>query len=537
MAMSLNASCNLPEVLRLELEKSGVPLAVYRHVDGKARTVLVSDGLVRWLAPGRTREALVRFLDEDMYRDVHHEDVVYVATKAKDFSKIEDGCYDVVYRQKLYGNNDYRTVHAVGYHRYLEDGTKCAVVVYDDVSAALESNGGSRSDFEEGVVEFLNTDKVDPFVIFNADTHEIYMVSASVEQVWKPVRTFDSGIKVEEYFFTPEERDRISVDDIIERGETIVRNPRTGKDLIVSVSQISWRGRNSVFLRICEHADRYFDPLTGLPNMEYGRLCGENYVEDIRNAGGSPVLIFFDIVGMKLYNSANGFNQGNEFLIDFASCIKKQFPDNLICRFSNDHFAVVADSSGIEDRLNIIRKSVKGTVSKISMDLYVGICNIEEYGVFLDASEKAKLACNIQKKKGDNFIRYYDKELHKDLILQNYVVNHIDEAIANGYIKVYYQPVVRTITETFCGMEALARWIDPQNGFLNPGVFIGTLEESRQIHKLDSYIIEQVCKELREELDQGRPIVPVSFNLSRLDFIGCDIFNVVESALMKYRIK
>lgn len=537
MAMSLNASCNLPEVLRLELEKSGVPLAVYRHVDGKARTVLVSDGLVRWLAPGRTREDLVRFLDEDMYRDVHHEDVVYVATKAKDFSKIEDGCYDVVYRQKLYGNNDYRTVHAVGYHRYLEDGTKCAVVVYDDVSAALESNGGSRSDFEEGVVEFLNTDKVDPFVIFNADTHEIYMVSASVEQVWKPVRTFDSGIKVEEYFFTPEERDRISVDDIIERGETIVRNPRTGKDLIVSVSQISWRGRNSVFLRICEHADRYFDPLTGLPNMEYGRLCGENYVEDIRNAGGSPVLIFFDIVGMKLYNSANGFNQGNEFLIDFASCIKKQFPDNLICRFSNDHFAVVADSSGIEDRLNIIRKSVKGTVSKISMDLYVGICNIEEYGVFLDASEKAKLACNIQKKKGDNFIRYYDKELHKDLILQNYVVNHIDEAIANGYIKVYYQPVVRTITETFCGMEALARWIDPQNGFLNPGVFIGTLEESRQIHKLDSYIIEQVCKELREELDQGRPIVPVSFNLSRLDFIGCDIFNVVESALMKYRIK
>lgn len=519
------------------MEKSGVPLAVYRHVDGKARTVLVSDGLVRWLAPGRTREDLVRFLDEDMYRDVHHEDVVYVATKAKDFSKIEDGCYDVVYRQKLYGNNDYRTVHAVGYHRYLEDGTKCAVVVYDDVSAALESNGGSRSDFEEGVVEFLNTDKVDPFVIFNADTHEIYMVSASVEQVWKPVRTFDSGIKVEEYFFTPEERDRISVDDIIERGETIVRNPRTGKDLIVSVSQISWRGRNSVFLRICEHADRYFDPLTGLPNMEYGRLCGENYVEDIRNAGGSPVLIFFDIVGMKLYNSANGFNQGNEFLIDFASCIKKQFPDNLICRFSNDHFAVVADSSGIEDRLNIIRKSVKGTVSKISMDLYVGICNIEEYGVFLDASEKAKLACNIQKKKGDNFIRYYDKELHKDLILQNYVVNHIDEAIANGYIKVYYQPVVRTITETFCGMEALARWIDPQNGFLNPGVFIGTLEESRQIHKLDSYIIEQVCKELREELDQGRPIVPVSFNLSRLDFIGCDIFNVVESALMKYRIK
>lgn len=171
---------------------------------------------------------------------------------------------------------------------------------------------------------------------------------------------------------------------------------------------------------------------------------------------------------MKLYNSANGFNQGNEFLIDFASCIKKQFPDNLICRFSNDHFAVVADSSGIEDRLNIIRKSVKGTVSKISMDLYVGICNIEEYGVFLDASEKAKLACNIQKKKGDNFIRYYDKELHKDLILQNYVVNHIDEAIANGYIKVYYQPVAYDYGNVLrhggaCPLDRPAEWI-PESG-------------------------------------------------------------------------
>ena len=170
------------------------------------------------------------------------------------------------------------------------------------------------------------------------------------------------------------------------------------------------------------------------------------------------------------------------------------------------------------------------------MDLYVGICRIEELDEFLEASEKAKLACSLQKKQGDKFIRYYDDGLHKDLLLQNYVVSHIDEAIANGYIKIYYQPVVRTITETFCGMEALARWIDPQYGFLNPGVFIGALEDSRQIHKLDSHVIELVCRELRDELEHGRPVVPVSFNLSRLDFTGCDIFKVVEGTLKRYGI-
>ena len=526
----------LPEVLSRELESSEIPLAVYQFVDGRVRTVLVSEGLVHWLAPGTTREDMVRILDSDMYRNVHPDDSVYVVSKAVEFAKQPEGRYEVVYRQKLYGHDKYSTIHALGYHRCLEDGTRCAVIVYDDISSALDSNGGSRREFEGGVVEFLNTDKVDPFIVFDANTHEIYMVSASLAQVWNPVRAFDSGIRLEEYLFKEDELAQISIDGILERDESIFRNPRTGKYVILNLSQIFWQGKNSIFLRISERTDRYFDPLTGLPNMEYGRLCGENFIDDIRDAGGVPLLVFFDIVGMKLFNNANGFNRGDEFLINFAACLKKQFGDNLICRFSNDHFAVIADACNIEDRLNEIRKCVKSVVSKISMDLYVGVCEIGEYGEFLDASEKAKLACSMQKNKGDGFIRYYDEGMHKDLLLQNYVINHVDEAIANGYIKIYYQPVVRTITETFCGMEALARWIDPQYGFLNPGVFIGALEDSRQIHKLDSHVIELVCKEMRTELDNGRPVVPVSFNLSRLDFVGCDIFEVVERALAQYGI-
>lgn len=203
---------------------------------------------------------------------------------------------------------------------------------------------------------------------------------------------------------------------------------------------------------------------------------------------------------------------------------------------ANDHFTVVADMKNIEKKLCEIRKYVKSVVSKISMDVNIGVCKIDDFETMVDAGEKAKIACKVQKQSSDNFFRYYDEDLRKTLVLQNYVVNHIDEAINNGYIKVYYQPVVRTITETFCGMEALARWVDPQYGFLNPAVFIGALEESRQIHKLDSHVINIVCKEMRAELDAGKPIVPVSFNLSRLDFIGCDIFDVVERALEKYSI-
>ena len=526
----------LPEEIRQEYENSEIPLAVYQLIDGRVRAILVSNGLIHWQAPDLTRKDLIHLLDTNMYRDVHREDLAFVATKAAEFSKMKDGHYDEVYRQKLYGKEEYRTIHASGYHRHLDNGTKIAVIYYDDVTAALESNGNDRRGFENSIIEFLNMDKVDPFVIFDAATHEIYMVSTTIEKLWKPVRPFDSGIKLEDYFFSEMELAQIPLDEIFEKGELIIRSPRTGKDLIVSVSQIPWHSKKAIFLRISEHADRYFDSLTGLPNQEYGRVCSGHYEEDIVKMGGTPAIIFFDIVGMKLFNSANGFNQGNEFLINFAACLKKHFPNNLVCRLSNDHFAVIANLYNIEETLQEIRKCVKSAISKISMDLFVGICKVEEFNDFIETSEKAKLACIIQKKKGDNFIRYYDEELNKDLLLQNYVVNHIDDAIANDYIKVYYQPVVRTITGTFCGMEALARWIDPQYGFLSPAIFIRALEESRQIHKLDSHIIELVCKELRAELDQGNSIVPVSFNLSRLDFIGCDIFEEVEKSREKHRI-
>ena len=386
------------------------------------------------------------------------------------------------------------------------------------------------------VVELLNTAKVDPFVIFDAKTHEIYMVNPSISHFWKPKRPYEEGIKFEDYFFPPNEANTLFVEELLEKGVSIIRCPYSGKDLVVNASRISWRGKRSIFMRVNDHSDRFFDPLTGLPNLEYCRIRGENYIEELVNTGVTPAVVFFDIIGMKLYNNANGFSSGNEFLIHFAAKLKKLFPKHLVCRGTNDHFVVVTDIADLDEKLDKVRKYVKGTVSKISMDLYAGVCQADEDGDILDAIEKAKLACNIQKKKGDRFVRCYDENLHKDLMLQNYVVNHIDEAIANGYIKVYYQPVVRTITETFCGMEALARWIDPEYGFLNPGVFIGALEESKQIHKLDSHVIELVCKELREQLDQGHPIVPVSFNLSRLDFVGCDIFNVVETALAKYKI-
>ena len=120
--------------------------------------------------------------------------------------------------------------------------------------------------------------------------------------------------------------------------------------------------------------------------------------------------------------------------------------------------------------------------------------------------------------------------------VKQYVTDNIDKALESGWIKVYYQPVIRSLTEQLCGAESLARWIDPEMGFLPPDKFIGTLEKTRQIHKLDLFIIEQVCKDISERLKNNLPTVPVSVNVSRLDFEEADMLATIEEFVDRYDV-
>ncbi len=121
-------------------------------------------------------------------------------------------------------------------------------------------------------------------------------------------------------------------------------------------------------------------------------------------------------------------------------------------------------------------------------------------------------------------------------IIAKHVIQNIDAALEKGWVKVYYQPVIRALTGQLCGAESLARWIDPEYGFLSPDKFIGPLELGKQIHKLDCWIVDKVCSDISERLNKGLDAVPVSVNFSRLDFEAADMLQVVEDAVEKYDI-
>ncbi|WP_022775171.1 EAL domain-containing protein [Butyrivibrio sp. AE2015] len=120
--------------------------------------------------------------------------------------------------------------------------------------------------------------------------------------------------------------------------------------------------------------------------------------------------------------------------------------------------------------------------------------------------------------------------------IAEYVVANIEKALENGWVKVYYQPVVRALTGQLCGAESLARWIDPEMGFLSPDKFIGALEESRQIHKLDCWMVKKVCSDISERIHNGLDAIPVSINFSRLDLEATDMLKVLEDAVDEYDI-
>lgn len=112
--------------------------------------------------------------------------------------------------------------------------------------------------------------------------------------------------------------------------------------------------------------------------------------------------------------------------------------------------------------------------------------------------------------------------------LERYLIEQVDTAVANHNITVYYQPIIRTITGKICAFEALARWDDPIHGMITPSVFLAVLEAARQTHKLDVAVVEEVCHMLAERQVQEQPLLPISLNLSQIDFLAGDFFDIVE---------
>ena len=276
------------------------------------------------------------------------------------------------------------------------------------------------------------------------------------------------------------------------------------------------------------------DQLTGLPNMRAFETRARNIIDSIADDDKVVTFIYFDLENFKAYNEDHGYQEGDDLLRDVAKILREAFPRRLVSRFADDRFVVMSYSDEYESRLAQTFNKTFDLHGRLGMPLKAGVYlyldRSEDIGV---ACDRARAACRSVKGRYDQFWRLYDDELRRDDERRAYIVSHIDEAVANEWLRVYYQPIIQVDSGEVVECEALVRWIDPVYGFLPPLSFIGELERARLIHKADLWVAERVCRDYQERVRSGLPPLPVSINLSRLDFKLCD----VEAELLHFTAK
>ncbi len=292
-------------------------------------------------------------------------------------------------------------------------------------------------------------------------------------------------------------------------------------------SELSQRMSNALHEESILKENRY-DYLTGLPSMPYFFELAEAEGAAMRKAGQKPALLYINLVGMKFYNHRHGFAEGDRLLRSFAKLLSHIFHNENCCHIGADHFAVVSEEKGLEEIIDRLFREWKdmnsGKIPPVCIGIYLG--QPEEIPVS-QAYDRAKMACDVIKGNYASGFNYYSRELREEYEKQQYILENFDRAIDEKWIQVYYQPIIRAVNGKACDEEALARWIDPFKGFLPPLDFIPYLEDAGIIYKLDLYMLEQILADIRTKKAEGLYIVPVSLNLSRSDFVTCDIVEEV----------
>ena len=285
-------------------------------------------------------------------------------------------------------------------------------------------------------------------------------------------------------------------------------------------------------------ADQFYtDPLTGLPNLNYLNQFADERVHAIRTAGNTPVLIYADVISMHYYNNQYGYEQGNDLLKLIAEKLKEEAPDALIIRGPDDHFIIIdafESEERVLERIMAVDKRIQKEASGNTTGIKAGACVYNVNGITALTLDRARNALKWVGTNLNDVCYFYTQYAEEQYWNSQYIIENFDRALKEGWIRIYYQAITRTLTGKGCAAEALARWVDPVKGILSPGQFIPVLEKYHLLYKLDLFMAEQVCKDFIRRQERGLPLVPVTVNFSAQDFDYVYIPEQLEQIYMKH---
>ena len=149
----------------------------------------------------------------------------------------------------------------------------------------------------------------------------------------------------------------------------------------------------------------------------------------------------------------------------------------------------------------------------------------------------AEQALHAAKASGRAQHRFFDEEMNARAARRLSLEADLRRGIAQDELRLHFQPKVDAATGIIVGAEALVRWLHPGRGLVPPAEFIGLAEETGLIAPLTDWVLEAACRTLRDWLDAGIPVVPLSVNLAASSLVDTTLVARLDALMQRFDLE
>jgi diguanylate cyclase (GGDEF)-like protein/PAS domain S-box-containing protein len=279
-----------------------------------------------------------------------------------------------------------------------------------------------------------------------------------------------------------------------------------------------------------------YDHLTGLPNHS---LLVDMLAEAMERTPptSTVAVLLIDIDHFKLINDSLGHEAGDEAIVEVSRRIRAAVRvSDVVARLGGDEFAVILDSIVSENAalglLAVITDAIQTPLDvdghKLRVTISTGVVMAEDDATADDLVRRAGLAMYSAKQSGRARFEVFSEDVHGGALSRLSVETELRSAIADGQLRVHYQPIVELGTRAVVAFEALVRWEHPERGLLMPDDFIEVCEAANLVVELGEIVLLDACHFIASRPNfHGKVLV----NVSTRQIGSADLSRVVLSAL------
>tara|TARA_R110001592_G_scaffold332223_2_gene615478 strand:+ start:1906 stop:3990 length:2085 start_codon:yes stop_codon:yes gene_type:complete len=293
-------------------------------------------------------------------------------------------------------------------------------------------------------------------------------------------------------------------------------------------------------LQLKESAE--IDSLTGLHNrLAFNHYFTETFAEAQRNAEKLN-LLFIDLDKFKELNDQFGHDYGDELLVNVSRRLQNTLKDSdFIARLGGDEFVVILRGEMQKETLaSVGEKLIKALANPFKLkDLTyqctssIGIARYPEDALTAEALlQAADSAMYLSKNAGRNCCCFYNEEAQKQFHSLAEQRREIGNALEEGNIKTFFQPIHNLLTGKVIAYEALARWIYNEDEIRTPASFLPIIENDTLMIKLGKQVVTQVYQ-LAGILDRMNSSTEISMNMSAIQLRSEQLISHIESLFEK----